>query len=122
MESIGFSLLGLAFFEALRAYRCITQGNSIVPKIGFGIFGAAVTYSLVIVIFALVSIFMTKYIGDGSAVQSFLFGFAIPSGAGMLNRSTQKSIELDEVDDMASQRENRNYTSFLRSWFARFYA
>ncbi|MBO9403438.1 hypothetical protein [Shimia sp. R9_3] len=97
---VASSLLGLAFFECVRIYRCIRLEKKFFPNIGFSKAASKLVYVFVMAVFIATAIFITLLFELDDPVKAFLLGFAVPSGAHLAGGGMKEG---DEIDDMESE-------------------
>lgn len=95
------ALLGLAFFECVRIYRCFRLDKNLFPNIGFTLKVSKIVYCVVLVVFALTALFMANFFQILDPTKAFLLGFSVPSGAHLAGGGINKG---DDIDDMESEK------------------
>lgn len=98
----GSALLGLAFYEAIRGYRCVKAGRPFIPKVGRSAVPAAVLYVVVLLVFGLVSSLSVYALAVTTPQIAFVCGFSVPTGSRLLTPAMQ-SVPDDNVEDSASE-------------------
>lgn len=99
LTTIASGLLGLAFFEGLRIYKCTSVGKHPVPnnRIGWHLLGLS--------ILALVAASLAVKFASGEFVEGLILGFAVPSG---LKAVLSGESGPDKGEDMWSDDASKN--------------
>jgi len=120
LGAVLLAILGVLFYESIRLYRCFLSNSNYIPDIGFGSKISKILYATVLIVFIIVSIIASYYLGDSDPFNSFLLGVGVPTGSRFITPPNSSSDT--HIDDMASDEfgGKKSFIQLTKVWLIRY--
>lgn len=119
-----YSVLGVAFYEAIRIYRCFLSKSNPIPDVGLGVKTSRIVYVAVLLVFVAVAYLLSAQLVPGSRIEAFLFGVGIPTGTRFITPPVKVSDRPGDVqvDDLETEEHGlrAGWRELASLWLQRF--